>query len=121
MATLNGTDRAPAPSDLDSTMESGASESTLRSASSRKLDPIAHLSHTAPLRKSTSDDVWKATKQRYDTQEGAQWRKKTSATIASANGMGGPGGAAKRRADEVDALMATVTGKKQGWEERDGR
>ena len=121
MATLNGTERAPAPSDLDSTMESGASESTLRSVSSRKLDPIAHLSHTAPVRKSTSDDVWKATKQRYDTQEGAQWRKKTSATIASANGMGSPGGAAKRRADEVDALMATVTGKKQGWEERDGR
>ena len=57
MATLNGTERAPAPSDLDSTMESGASESTLRSASSRKLDPIAHLSHTAPVRKSTSDDV----------------------------------------------------------------
>ena len=97
----------PPPVGLGESLSLGASasEETLAMAKS-----LSHLSHTAPVRKVGNEDVWHASKKRFDTQEGGQWKKKTLPFPSNGAGIG-------TNVSDVDSLMAKAT---QGWQDIPG-
>ena len=84
---------------------------------------LSQLSHTAPVRKVT-EDVWKASKQRADTQEGNAWKKKTNAALSSTLGgnrnappLGRKANNNKMGVSEVDVLMQKAQQQQQVWQD----